>query len=91
MDLRALIEPINGFIRFLLREKMVHRLSGEAGQVEPLRCGLLAFLAAAQAEPIKYLGLAPLFAFQDAKAAYQYGLRRVLARGTGHFLRGRVY
>ena len=43
--------------QFLLRQGVVHRLSGETGEVESLQCSLFAFLESAQTNPIDYLNL----------------------------------
>jgi hypothetical protein len=49
--------------QFLLRDGVIHRLAGETGDVESLSVGLGEFLERACADPIGYLGMAPLQQF----------------------------
>lgn len=51
--------------QYLLRAEVVHHLRAETGAVESLQCSLFDFLAAAEADPVTYLGLAPLLKFQE--------------------------
>jgi hypothetical protein len=50
--------------QFILRKGLVHRLSGETGELESLGVDLVRFDAAVHADPIEYLNLAPLVSFR---------------------------
>lgn len=50
--------------QFLVRDGVVHRLSGETGDVKSLGVDLAAFDAAVRADPVEYLGLHPLERFR---------------------------
>lgn len=50
--------------QFLLRGGIVHRLSGETGEIESLGLDLAEFDAAVRADPFGYLALAPLEEFR---------------------------
>jgi hypothetical protein len=51
--------------QFLLRNGLVCRLSAESGDVEPLDIALGEFLARAAKDPLEFLSLGPLVAFED--------------------------
>jgi hypothetical protein len=51
--------------QYLLRNEVVHHLRAETGALDSLHCGLFDFLAAAEANPVEYLALAPLLKFQE--------------------------
>jgi hypothetical protein len=51
--------------QFLVREGIVHRLSGETGEIESLGATLTEFLSRVANDPIEYLSLGPLLAFED--------------------------
>lgn len=51
--------------QFLLRDAIVHRLSAETGEVESLDVRLPDFLSRAAHDPLEYLSLGPLVAFED--------------------------
>ena len=51
--------------QFLLRHGVVHRLSAETGELESLDVGLSDFVSRAADDPIEYLNLGPLVAFED--------------------------
>jgi hypothetical protein len=59
--------------QFLLRDDVVHRLSGETGETESLAVGLEEFLAAADADPVEHLGLEPLVQFIHEGGALEPG------------------
>jgi hypothetical protein len=50
--------------QLLLRSGKIHKLSGETGELEALHTVLAGFFAAAHANPLEYLSLQPLLAFQ---------------------------
>lgn len=50
--------------QYLLRGGIVHRLSGETGELDSLGLNLADFDAAVRADPVGYLGLDPLEAFR---------------------------
>ena len=49
--------------QYFLRKKIVHRLHGEDGTIETVKCGLFEFLENIQNNPIQYLRLQPLLMF----------------------------
>ena len=51
--------------QYLLRDGLVVRLSAETGELEPLNVGLNEFLARAASDPLEYLSLGPLVAFEE--------------------------
>lgn len=51
--------------QYVLRNEVVHHLRAETGALASLQCGLFDFLAAAEADPVEYLTLAPLLKFQE--------------------------
>jgi hypothetical protein len=59
--------------QFVLRSGMVHRLSAETGELEPLDADLAGFFAAAEANPVEYLSLQPLMTFQKGGTRLQPG------------------
>jgi hypothetical protein len=59
--------------QFILRSGSVFHLSGGTGDIQPLHCSFLAFLAAAQADSTGYLGLEPLIQFQNEGGQLQSG------------------
>jgi len=50
--------------QFLLRDAIVHRLEGETGTVESLGVSLTEFLERCRRDPVAYLNLQPLVAYQ---------------------------
>lgn len=51
--------------QYVLRNEVVYYLRAETGALASLQCGLFDFLAAAEADPVKYLMLEPLLSFQE--------------------------
>jgi hypothetical protein len=52
--------------QFLLRDSLVYRLATETGEVESLGTGLAEFLHRAADDPVEFLNLAPLLAFEQS-------------------------
>jgi len=59
--------------QYILRAGVVHRLSGETGELEALGVDLATFDAAVRADPVEYLNLGPLEAFRAEGGALQPG------------------
>lgn len=59
--------------QFILRAGSVHRLHGETGELASLNCNFIAFLAAAQHDPLGYLHLQPLVQFYQEGGQLQPG------------------
>lgn len=51
--------------QFLLRDGIVHRLTGDTGQLESLEVNLTEFISRATADPVEYLALQPLLRFEE--------------------------
>jgi hypothetical protein len=50
--------------QFLLRDDIVYRMATETGELESLGVGLMEFLRRAEEDPLGYLSLEPLVAFE---------------------------
>jgi len=50
--------------QFILRDGLVYRLHGEAGNLQPLQVDFVSFLERCAANPVDYLSLQPLLTFQ---------------------------
>jgi hypothetical protein len=59
--------------QFLLRDRKVHRLLAETGEVEFVAAGLPSFFEAVQADPVEFLKLHPLLQLQREGALLQPG------------------
>jgi hypothetical protein len=59
--------------QFILRAGSVHRLRSETGELDSLSCDFIAFLEAAQRDPISYLHLQPLVQFYQEEGQLQSG------------------
>lgn len=53
--------------QFLIRNRIVHRLSAETGEISSLEISLAVFLEEAQKNPVEFLSLHPLLKFQHDK------------------------
>lgn len=59
--------------QYLIRGGLVWRLLSETGDVEPLGCDLNGFMAAVAQDPVGFLALAPLLAFEAEGAQLKPG------------------
>lgn len=59
--------------QFILRERMVHKLEAETGELESMGLSLTGFLTAAQENPVEFLGMHPLLQYQNEGGALQPG------------------
>jgi len=59
--------------QYILRANVVHRLSGETGELESLGTDLAGFDTAVRNDPVDYLNLAPLEAFRAEGGVLQPG------------------
>lgn len=59
--------------QYVLRDRVVHKLEAETGTLTPLGLSLPEFLAAAEANPVEFLGMQPLQRYQQDGGALQPG------------------
>ncbi len=59
--------------QFVLRDDVVHHLSGETGELSSLDCDLFMFLQSAQDAPVEFLSLNPLLQFHHEGGQLQPG------------------
>jgi hypothetical protein len=59
--------------QYVLRERKVHKLEAETGQLKALGLSLPEFFAAVQADPIEFLSMQPLLRYQQEGGTLQPG------------------
>jgi len=59
--------------QYLLRDREIHHLAAETGNVDSLSIGLMEFLNRACADPVEYLSLQPLLAFHQGGGSLEPG------------------